>query len=308
MILPATLLLAEAADFTVVDVIHEYVSFIGIFFIVGAAAFYFLLLRPSFGHNSDAMRVASRSAARIGIVGALLRLLTIGMSVSSTMTEKQISLADALTRSPGMIAGEIVTLVALIAFAAAASAWRDAIAMWVLAAVATLVIAFRGAFSRGLELDALINPVHVFAASMWIGTLFVMVVAGIATAMSGVFATSDRGPAVATMVNRFSTLALWSAGVLVLSGVTTAWKHLGAFSALWTSAYGETLLVKLCLVATVFSLGAYNNKRLMPTLGTEEAALRLNRSAKWEIGVAAIVLVVTAVLVNLPAPAEHMAH
>lgn len=308
MILPYALLLAEAADFTIVDVIHEYVSFVGSFFIIGASAFYFLLLRPSFIHNSDAMRVASRSAARIGIVGALLRLLSIGMSVSSTMMEKQLSLADALTRSPSTIIGEIVTLVALIAFAAAASASRDAIAIWVLAGLATLAIAFRGVFSPKLEIEDLVNPVHVFAASMWIGTLFVMVVAGIATAMSGAFATSDRGPAVATLVNRFSTLALWSVGLLVLSGVTTAWIHLGAVSALWTSVYGKTLLVKLSLVAVVVGLGAYNNKRLMPALGTEAAATRLHRSAKWEIGIAAVVLIVTAVLVNLPAPAEHMAH
>ncbi|MEO8881737.1 MAG: CopD family protein [Gemmatimonadaceae bacterium] len=308
MILPAALLLAEAADFTAVDVLHEYVSFLGSFFIVGAAAFYFLLLRPSFGRNADAMRVASRSAARIGIVGALLRLLTIGMSVSTSMMAKQLSLADALTRSPALIIGEIVTLVTLIAFAAAASASRDAIAIWVLAGVATLVIAFRDVFSRGLQIKALVNPLHVFAASMWIGTLFVLVVAGITTAMSGAFATSDRGPAVATIVNRFSTLALWSAGVLVLTGVTTAWIHLGAVSALWTSTYGQTLIVKLCLVAVVFTVGAYNNKRLMPSLGTEAAATSLHRSAKWEIGIASVVLIVTAVLVNLPAPAEHMAH
>ena len=88
IILPAPLFAAN--EFTIVDVFHEYVSFIGTFFIVGATAFYFLLLRPSFHANHDAMRVAGRSAARIGIVGALLRLLSIGMSVSTTMTEKQL--------------------------------------------------------------------------------------------------------------------------------------------------------------------------------------------------------------------------
>jgi putative copper export protein len=153
-----------------------------------------------------------------------------------------------------------------------------------------------------------VNPIHVFAASMWIGTLFVMVASGITTALSGAFATSDRGPAVATMVNRFSTLALWSAGVLVLTGVTTAYLHLRKLSALWTSVYGETLIVKLCLVVVVFWLGAYNNWRMKPALGTEESARRLNRTATYEIAVAAIVLIVTAVLVNLPAPGEHMAH
>jgi putative copper export protein len=305
MIIPPALLFADA-DFTIVDVVHEYVSFVGSFFIVGAAAFYFLLLRPSFRRNSDAMRVAGRSAARIGLVGALLRLLSIGMSVGTAMTEKELSLVEALTRRSSLVVGEIVTLIALIAFASAAAASSDAIVTWAVAAIATLVIALRGVITT--EVEDLVNPIHVLAASIWIGTLFVMVVAGISTALSGAFATSDRGPAVATMVNRFSTLALWSAGVLVLTGVSTAYLHLRSFPALWTSIYGKTLIVKLCLVAVVFWLGGYNNMRMKPALGTEDDALRLKRTATHEIAVAAIVLIVTAVLVNLPAPGEHMTH
>lgn len=139
---------------------------------------------------------------------------------------------------------------------------------------------------------------------MWIGTLFVMVVAGISTALSGAFATSDRGAAVAALVNRFSTIALWSTGLLVLTGVTTAWLNLGTIEALWTSIYGKTLIVKMSLVAVVFLLGGYNNWRVKPTLGTQDAARRMKRTATFEIAVAAIVLIVTAVLVNLPAPAK----
>jgi putative copper export protein len=94
----------------------------------------------------------------------------------------------------------------------------------------------------------------------------------------------------------------------VLTGVTTAYLHIRTFPALWSSIYGKTLLVKLCLVAVVFWLGGYNNWRMKPTMSTEEGAQKLHRSATYEIAVAAIVLIVTAVLVNLPAPAEHLAH
>ena len=114
------------------------------------------------------------------------------------------------------------------------------------------------------------------------------------------------GPLVAVMVGRFSTIALWAAGFLVLTGVTTAYLHLGTLPALWTSVYGRTLIVKLCVVACVLTLGAYNNRRLMPSLGTDEAGARLRRSATFEIALAAVVLGITAVLVNLPAPAEHL--
>lgn len=47
---------------------------------------------------------------------------------------------------------------------------------------------------------------------------------------------------------------------------------------------------------------------MKPTLGTEAGARTLRRTATYEIGIATIVLIVTAVLVNLPAPAEHLAH
>ena len=299
--IPQALLFADA-DFTVVDVVREYTSFVGSFLIIGATAFYFLLLRPAFRPNMDAMRIAGRSAARIGVVGALLRVLTIGMTVTGAMLQKQLSLVAALTSKPSLIVGEIATVIALFAFASAAFAWREEIRRWTVAGIATLVIALQGVVTTKLERT--VNPLHVFAASMWIGTLFVMVVAGISTALSGAFATSDRGAAVAALVNRFSTIALWSTGLLVLTGLTTAWLNLGTIEALWTSIYGKTLIVKMSLVAVVFLLGGYNNWRVKPTLGTQDAARRMKRTATFEIAVAAIVLIVTAVLVNLPAPAK----
>ncbi|HEV7702753.1 MAG TPA: CopD family protein [Gemmatimonadaceae bacterium] len=307
MMIRVALLLADAdIDFTAIDVIHEYISFVGTFCIVGAAAFYFLLLRPALSSGSPAMGVASRAAARIGILGGVLRLLSILMSVNGAMNSKHITFMEALTRRPAVLVGTVVTVIAILAFAAAAFAASGALLSWTIAGIATLVIALRGVLTT--ELDELVNPVHVFAASMWIGTLFVLVIAGLTTLLSGAVPPNERDPAIASMVNRFTTIALWSTGVLVLTGLTTAWLHLGSIPALWTSIYGRTLMVKLCLVAIVFWLGGYNNLRMKPAMGTEDGARKLKRSATFEIGVAAIVLIVTAVLVNLPAPAEHMAH
>jgi copper transport protein len=305
MIIRAALLLADAGiDFTAVDVIRDYVLFVGTFFVVGAASFYFLLLRPALSSGSLARGVAARAAARIGVLGSVLRLLNILMSAMAAMNEKHITLIQALSLRPSILIGTIVTVIAIFAFAAAAFAANGTLAAWTIAAVATLAMALRGLVTTNPE--KLVNPVHVFAASMWIGTLFVLVVAGLTTELSGAVPPSERDPAIAKMVNRFTTIALWSAGFLVLSGLTTAWIHLGSIPALWTSIYGKTLIVKLCLVAVVFSLGAYNNWRMKPVMGTGEGDRELKRSSTHEIAVAAIVLIVTAVLVNLPVPAEHM--
>ncbi len=303
MMISAALLFAEG-DFTALDVLHEYIGFVGAFFIVGAASFYFLLMRPALSSNAAAMTSAARTAARIGAVGALLRLLALAMSINTTMSEKHLTFGAAIGGRPLNIVTEVMTVVALLAYLLAASTTRESAAAWAIAGIATLVVMLGGLVTTNIS--RVVNPLHVFAASMWIGTLVVLVAAGITTALGSSMEATTRGPAVATLVNRFSTVALCSVGLLVLTGVITAWKHLGQLSALWTTIYGKTLIGKLCLVAVVFALGAYNNQRLKPSLGTEEAGRRLSRSASLEIAIAAIVLIVTAVLVNLPAPAEHM--
>ena len=131
MLIRAALLLADAdIDFTAVDVIHDYVSFVGTFCIVGAAAFYFLLLRPAVSHGSPAMGVAARAAARIGILGGVLRLLSILMSVNGAMNAKHITFVDALTRRPAVLVGTVVTVIAILAFAAAAFAASATVLSW----------------------------------------------------------------------------------------------------------------------------------------------------------------------------------
>jgi putative copper export protein len=296
-------LLAES-DFTALDVLHEYIGFVGSFFIVGAASFYFLLMRPALGANAAAMTSATRTAARIGCIGALLRLLALEMSLNTMMTEKHLSFGAALTAGPLITVSALMIVIAVIAFGLASVATRESPVAWASAGIATLVVMLGALVTT--HITRIVNPLHVFAASMWIGTLIVLVAAGITTALGSTMESEARGPAIALLVNRFSTIALWSAGLLLLTGLTTAYRHLGQVSALWTSIYGKTLIGKLCLVAVVFSLGAYNNRRLKPSLGTEEAGRRLSRTATLEVAIAAIVLIVTAVLVNLPAPAEHM--
>jgi putative copper export protein len=55
-------------------------------------------------------------------------------------------------------------------------------------------------------------------------------------------------------------------------------------------------------VLAVVSLGAWNWRRVKPRMGSEEGAKALARSARMEVTVAALVLVVTAVLISLPDP------
>jgi len=97
-------------------------------------------------------------------------------------------------------------------------------------------------------------------------------------------------------------MALTMGGIVVLFGVITAWRHLPTIPSLWETPYGKTLIVKLSLVAAVFALGAFNWRRQRPALGREEGAIAIRRSGRVELSVAAIVLIVTSILVSLPSP------
>jgi putative copper export protein len=107
---------------------------------------------------------------------------------------------------------------------------------------------------------------------------------------------------VCDLVNSFSPLALSAATIVALTGLTTAWLHLKRLSALWTTSYGAALLVKLVLVLIVVSLGAWNWRRVRPSLGDEGSDETIRRSATLELTFAGLVLVATAVLVSLPSP------
>jgi putative copper export protein len=140
------------------------------------------------------------------------------------------------------------------------------------------------------------------SGGLWIGTLFILLVAGFTTILQSDMPPMRRGTIAANMVHRFSPFALTAFATLALSGLITAWRHLKRIDALWTTAYGWTLVAKLCVVLVVVGLGAWNWRRQRPLLGTESAAAVLQRSAIAEVVAATVVLLITSVLVSLPSP------
>ncbi len=113
-------------------------------------------------------------------------------------------------------------------------------------------------------------------------------------------AESERGRAVAALVNAFSPTALVFAGITAATGALAAWLHLGTVPALWQSDYGRMLLLKLGVLSVVAATGAYNWLRVKPALGDVLGATRVRRSASVELTVGVLVLLVTAILVATP--------
>jgi putative copper export protein/methionine-rich copper-binding protein CopC len=144
------------------------------------------------------------------------------------------------------------------------------------------------------------DTVHVLGAGVWLGTLAVLISAGLPAAL---WARDGGGTlAFAAMVNRFSPVALAGAGLVGLTGVVNALFHITAPAQLWTTSYGQFLLAKLALLTVVGATGWYNWRRVRPVLGDEAGALRLRRSARVELLVGGAAVLVTAILVALPTP------
>ncbi len=176
---------------------------------------------------------------------------------------------------------------------------------WILAACGAIAVAFSAALAshassapRHRDLAILADGVHVLAASSWLGTLTVMLVAGIPAVSRQ--SAERRGAFVRSLVNAFSPVALASAGLAVVTGVFAAWLHVGTIPNLWGTRYGIILLIKLAILGVAALTGFYNWRYVQPQLGTDEATGRLQRSARVEVAVAVLVLLVTAVLVASP--------
>ena len=107
-----------------------------------------------------------------------------------------------------------------------------------------------------------LNAIHVSAMGVWVGGLAAFAVAP----SSG-----------------FGRVAVWSAGLLVLSGVALALLHFANPLQTMTTAYGGVLLLKLPLVAVALWLAWHARRR-------------------GELVALGVVLVAAAVLVSLPPP------
>ena len=281
----------------------ELIGFISIFLTAGAIGFRYSSLRGKLGRDgaatSDALvyATAAQRAAVLGLVGAVIAILRMfqGLPGLAQRAHTTTSALLATNFNAQLLVG--CGVLALIGFLLASG--RLSVG-WPLAAIGVIVGTLRGLL--GGRWAQLVNPMHELSAGLWIGTLFVMVVVGLALVLRNETPADRRGPIAAAMVNDFSPLALVCGGLVVIFGVITAWRHLDPLSSLWTTPYGWALIAKLAVVAVVFALGAWNWRRGRPTLGTEAGAHGLRRSARSELAAAGVVLVITAILVSLPSP------
>ena len=101
-------------------------------------------------------------------------------------------------------------------------------------------------------LPVLADWLHMTAVSVWVGGLFSFMGA---TISSRRLAPEPKTILTSFLIPYFSNLAWVSVGILGLTGLYAAFLEVGQFQALWTTAYGQALLIKLILALPMLALG-----------------------------------------------------
>lgn len=286
--------------FSYADAFMELIRFVGSFLAIGAIGFRFGIVRRVRGMSDEARTILrADNAALIGILGVLLLALNaLGAPYLSAIADNK-TFTEALPKNLNPFEFKLAMLA--LAFIGFALVRAKPSFGWILAAIAVVFTILQPLYN-GRNFSGRVNAVHILAASAWLGTLLVLTLVGIRGLIRNGSAGTPRAVLVADLVNSFSPLALTASAIVAITGATTAWLHLKRISALWTTSYGIALMVKLVLVLIVVVLGAWNWKRVRPSLGTEGTEQVIRRSATMELTFAALVLLATSVLVTLPSP------
>ena len=128
------------------------------------------------------------------------------------------------------------------------------------------------------------NTIHLAAMGLWLGGLASLV---------AVWKTPEIQAQKEIIVRRFGRVAGIALAWLVVSGVVMAWLRFVRLEDLWTNLYGQTLLVKLGVLAAVVALAGF---------GLRMAGLRQRRW--WQVELALLLAIVTlaGLLISLPPP------
>jgi copper transport protein len=185
--------------------------------------------------------------------------------------------------------------------------WHAALAALLgMAGLASFSFTGHAAGSHG-DLAIAVDLLHLLVAALWSGgllllalTLYVLFKAGTRSALELALERSRR----------FSAVAFASLATVTVTGVVSAGWNVSGPRNLTGEDYGLLLIGKVVAVLFIITVAAVNRLLLLPRLtaainaGSDQAAQAqtrsLNRAALIELGIALVVLLLTALLTGLP--------
>ena len=177
----------------------------------------------------------------------------------------------------------------------------------VLAAAAVLIVpgaAGHAAQTSPRGLTLVFDWLHLAAGSVWFGGLIGLLLIWVG------LGRGRRVDGLATIVPRFSNVALVSVIVIAATGIGETIEHMPAVNALWDTGFGVAILVKTGLLLVVIAIASGNLLRSKPGLVAarehpdrgEPAAGLLRRLMSGEVPIIAGIVFAAAVLTSLAPP------
>lgn len=144
---------------------------------------------------------------------------------------------------------------------------------------------------------------HFVFASVWLGGVAVLAVC------APILATNhDSLYSLGAVIARFSPWAMFSVFAIVLTGIVQSAGFVGSFEALFNTAYGRALLIKIALLAVLVAFGAFHQQVIAPWLQpwrrdaerASHAGRRFRASIMAEMGVSVLMFLAVGILTSLP--------
>ncbi|MCV0402473.1 MAG: copper resistance protein CopC [Chloroflexi bacterium] len=273
----------EAADPSAV--IGRWLTYIGLLLALGLAVFHRVVVR-----DGAMPRLLTR-----GLAAALLisGVATLGAAAVSGLESGDVGGYLVDSRNGALQLGRAaVAVIGGVGLALVPLRWAGTLAGGT--GIVGIVLLVLAGHASGIPGPAAIASqlVHVSGAAVWIGGIVGLV----AVTRRPSLVSVRPLPSMRTLVPRFSALALVSIGLVVLTGVHSAYVQTGVLLDLETE-YGHTLLMKSGFAIGALALGALNfldGGRMMTWLDSMRSRLTI------ELMLATTVLVMTAALASTP--------
>jgi len=140
--------------------------------------------------------------------------------------------------------------------------------------------------------SVVVDAIHLASMSVWLGGLVML---------AAFLLPRGNERELGAILPIWSRWAATAVSALILAGVVQALIEVASFKGLVDSTYGILILVKVGLAASVIGVAAYS-RRVVRSRAAESEPRALRRPVYIELGITAIVLGVTAALVQISPP------
>ncbi len=235
------------------------------------------------------------SAATVVLYAAAIAGEGLGTATNGTALSAVLGTRFGHVRLAQLIVAEVIAIAAVWAPSPGGARWlKRGIALLALGLAVTPGLS--GHAGADGTFQVVTDTGHVVAASVWVG--------GLVSVMLGLALAGERRRELArTVLPRFSTLAGWAVGVLLISGTIRGLANVDHLNQLWSTTYGKLLLTKIVIALVLIGFGVFNRRRVRG-LSDEESApgslSRLQRSVVAEFILMAVAIGVTSFLISKP--------